>query len=195
MLPGCGSSGIAIFQNGSYCGINVVFDRVAPADAFLAAGATFQSDPAHGASHVITISFDPPVPSVTVTAYDPTFDGNSMSAYDNTNTLIGTIPFPGNHTPGTLTTQTGTLSGSISTLLLTPAPLDYVAYSAIIGSAPAAPTLQVVCAPAVPVRGTVVDCAIRMSDSSTFTLTRLHSSVGGATIRRHHRERRRTGGV
>jgi hypothetical protein len=127
VLPGC--SDVAISQSGSYCGVSVMFDQVVPADAFLDAGATFQSNPGHGLSNPIDITFNPPAASVTVTAYDPTFDGNSMTAFDADGAVIGTVPFPGNGTPGTLTTQTGTLSGSIARVLLTPAPLDYVAYS------------------------------------------------------------------
>lgn len=69
--------------------------------------------------------------SVSVTAYDPTFDGNQMQAFDG-NGLIGTVPFPGNQRPGTLSTQTRTLAGSIRSIQLTPAPRDYVAYSMIV---------------------------------------------------------------
>lgn len=129
VIPGCGSQGVPIFQDGTYCGVNVHFFQAVPADAFLAAGAEFQSDPGHGVSNEITVTFSQPVASVTVTAYDPTFAGNLMSAYDSTGHLIGTVPFPGNDTPGTLTTQTGTLSGAIESVHLVPAPLDYVAYA------------------------------------------------------------------
>ena len=129
VTPGCASQGVPIFQDGTYCGVNVHFFRAVPADAFLAAGATFQSDQGHGVSHEIIITFSQPVASVTVTAYDPTFAGNQMSALDSTGGLIGTVPFPGNNMPGTLTTQTGTLSGAIASVHLIPAPLDYVAYS------------------------------------------------------------------
>lgn len=137
--PGCGTQGASIFQDGTYCGVNVHFFQAVPADAFLAAGATFQSDLGHGVSHEITITFSPPVANVAVTAYDPTFAGNRMVAYDSTGGLIGTVPFPGNNTPGTLTTRTGTLSGAISSMHLIPAPLDYVAYSMRVVFAPSTP--------------------------------------------------------
>lgn len=180
VTPGCGTNEIPILQSGTFCGVSVTLSPFAAADAFLAAGATFQSDPGHGVSHPITIVFGQPVASVTVTAYDPTFDGNSMTAFTADSTAIGTVAFPGNHLPGTLTTQTGTRSGSISRVVLTPAPLDYVAYSMTVGAAPL--TLQVVCTPAAPVRGTIVHCVASMSDSSAFVLTRLRSVVANTTV-------------
>lgn len=43
-------------------------------------------------------------------------------------------------------------------------------------------TLRVICTPTAPVRGTIVHCVTSMSDSSAFTLTRLHSVVGNTTV-------------
>jgi uncharacterized protein YcbK (DUF882 family) len=114
---------------GTYCGNSVLFTPYAPADAFLAAGAKIQSDVGHGVSHQITVTFSSPVASVTVTAYDPTFNGNQMAAFDPAGASQGVAAFPGNGIPGVLTTQTRTLSGAISRVVLTPAPLDYLAYS------------------------------------------------------------------
>jgi uncharacterized protein YcbK (DUF882 family) len=114
---------------GTYCGNSVLLTPYAPADAFLAAGAKFQSDVGHGVSHQITITFSSPIASVTVTAYDPTFNGNRMAAFDAAGASQGVAAFPGNGVPGVLTTQTRTLSGAISRVVLTPAPLDYLAYS------------------------------------------------------------------
>lgn len=119
----------AVSRSGNFCGVNVSFSSVAPADAFMGFGATFQSNPGHGASHTITISFDQPVLSVAVTVYDPTFDGNSMTAFDAQGQLIGSVPFPGNGRPGVLSIQSGFLIGSISKLVLTPGAADFVAYS------------------------------------------------------------------
>lgn len=132
----CGGQAVSIFQDGTYCGVDVHFFQAVPADAFLAAGATFQSDPGHGQSHEITVTFSRPVLSVTVTAYDPTFAGNEMIVYDTMGGAIGTVPFPGNNKPGTLTTQTGTVTGAITSLHLIPAQGDYVAYSMRVEFAP-----------------------------------------------------------
>ena len=130
-------------------------------------------------SNPITITFNQPVGSVTVTAYDPTFDGDSIAAFTADGTVIGTAEFPGNHHPGMLTTQTRTLTGSISSVVLTPAPLDYVAYSMTVGVS--LPTLNVACTPAEPLRGTEVHCVASMSDSSLYVLSRLRSSTSGGT--------------
>lgn len=93
-------------------------------------GAEFQSGIGTGASTPITVTFDMPVQSVTVTCFDPTNDGNSMAAYDENDVLLGTAAFAGNHTPGVNTPSTQTLTfASIKKLILTPAAADYVAYS------------------------------------------------------------------
>lgn len=126
--PACDTE-VRIFENGTYCGANIHFIQAVPADAFEGAGAAFQSDPGHGVSHPITITFDKPAAEVTVTIYDPTWDGNTMAAYDSAGNGIGFVAFPGNHTPGTLTKQDGHVEGAISRIDLTPAPGDYVAYS------------------------------------------------------------------
>ena len=115
-------------SSGIYCGVNTRITPWAPADAEWE-GATFQSDPGHGVSRDITITFDAPVASVEVTAYDPTFDGNAMRAYDAAGTLIGSATFPGNLNPGDLTRQTRTLSGKISRVVLIAAKRDYLNYS------------------------------------------------------------------
>ncbi|HEX2780380.1 MAG TPA: hypothetical protein VHM30_12830, partial [Gemmatimonadaceae bacterium] len=70
---------LEIAANGTYCGVNTRIVPWAPADAYWG-GATFQSDPGHGQSHDITITFDAPVAQVEITAYDPTFAGNAMYA-------------------------------------------------------------------------------------------------------------------
>ena len=123
------SDAVPVNAAGTYCGVAVAFSPYAPADAFLGAGAQFQSNAGHGVSQPITITFDSPVHAVTVTAYDPTFNGNQMEAFDTAGTSLGVVGFPGNGIPGVLTTQTGTLTSAIARVVLTPAPLDYVAYS------------------------------------------------------------------
>ena len=111
-----------------YCGVKTQITPWAKADAYWER-ATFQSDAGHGVSHDITITFDAPVASVEVTAYDPTFTGNAMKAYNAAGALVGTADFPGNQSPGDLTMQTRTISGSISKVTLIAAPRDYLGYS------------------------------------------------------------------
>jgi hypothetical protein len=117
-----------VTNSGVYCGVDTQISPWAPADAYWS-GATFQSEMGHTASHDITITFDSPVASVEVTAYDPTFSGNAMRAYDAEDRLLGSVDFPGNGTPGYLTTQTRTISGLISKVILVPAAADYLNYS------------------------------------------------------------------
>lgn len=186
VIPGCDGEAVPIFQDGTYCGVNVHFFQAVPADAFLAAGATFQSDPGHGVSHEITITFSQPVTAVTVTAYDPTFAGNAMSGYDSTGALIGTVPFPGNNMPGTLTTQVGTLSGAIESVHLAPAPLDYVAYSMTVTFAGGShralvvtPTVAGLLAPYVPAITTGI-CGVDERRSSREFQILLQDTVGSS---------------
>ena len=115
-------------SSGTYCGVETRIAPWAPADADWG-GATFQSDSGHGVSRDITIAFSAPVASVEVTAYDPTFVGNMMQAYDAAGTLIGSATFPGNNESGRLTMQTRMLSGKISRVVLIAAPRDYLNYS------------------------------------------------------------------
>lgn len=119
---------IDVPSNGTYCGVNTRIIPWAPADAYWG-GATFQSDPGHGQSHDIAIIFDEPVASVEVTAYDPTFGGNAMYAYDASGALVGSADFPGNGQPGVLTTQTRRITGAISEVKLVAALGDYLNYS------------------------------------------------------------------
>ena len=115
-------------SSGVYCGVNTQITPWAKADAYWE-GATFQSETGHGVSHDVTITFDAPVSTVEVTAYDPTFTGNAMKAYNAAGALVGTADFPGNQHAGELTMQTRTISGSISKVTLIAAPRDYVGYS------------------------------------------------------------------
>ncbi len=134
--PFCGGSGFALFDP----------TPVSPANAF---GAAFQSPPpGHGASTTITVTFIPPVASVTVKCDDPTFDGNQMEAFDIHHVSLGVVAFPGNQTPGKDVPQTGTISGAIKYLVLTPARADYVAYTMTVTLAsPASLTVSSVAGP------------------------------------------------
>lgn len=114
--PFCGGSGFALFT-----------PEPVSADAF---GAAFQSPPhGHGVSTPLTVTFIPPVASVTVKCDDPTFNGNQMEAFDIHHVSLGVVKFPGNGRPGTNEPQSGTISGAIKYLVLTPAAADYVAYT------------------------------------------------------------------
>ena len=129
LSPGCSASdSVSIPLSGSYCNGTVTFiPDVVSADAF---GATFQSPPhGHGVSHNFTVIFNPPVSSVTLKVFDPTFTGNQMQAFDIHHTSIATVTFAGNQTPGRDDPQTGTISGSIALLDVSAAPADYVAYT------------------------------------------------------------------
>jgi hypothetical protein len=93
-------------------------------------GAEFQSTVAQGVSVPLTVTFDLPVQSVTVTCFDPTFPTNSMAAYDENDNLLGSINFVSNGVPGVNVPSTKTLAfASIKKIILTPGANDYVAYS------------------------------------------------------------------
>jgi hypothetical protein len=78
----------------------------------------------------ITVTFSPPVASVSVTALDPDFPGNRMDAFDTSGALIGSASFTGDGRPGVFTTSTVTLTGAgIARVVLVPAPAEYVAYN------------------------------------------------------------------
>lgn len=119
---------VSVGADGTHCGVNTRIAPWAPADADWG-GATFQSDAGPGQSHDITITFDAPVAQVEITAYDLTYTGNAMYAYEQKGALVGSADFPGNGVPGKLTTQTRSISGSIAQVRLTAAPRDYVNYS------------------------------------------------------------------
>jgi hypothetical protein len=111
---------------GSVCGIPFNISPWAAADHF---GATFQSNPGSGESSPITVVFSLSVKSVTVTIYDPDFSGNLAAAYGVNGVPLGQVGFTGDGTPGTLTTETQTLSApGIRRIELIPASADYVAY-------------------------------------------------------------------
>lgn len=109
-------------------GVSVSFSPYAPGDHF---GADFQSAGGSGASSTITITFSQRVSSVTVTAFDPTFAGNQMQAFDENGGMVGTVAIAGSGVPGVNIPQTVTLSGSIRSIRLIPGANDYVAYGGL----------------------------------------------------------------
>ena len=95
-------------------------------------GGTFQSNSGTGASHPIWISFTAPgATNVTVTVYDPTWDGNAAVAYDVSGNVLGSVGFAGTGTPGWNVPATQTLPfADIRSVQLVPANNDYVSYDA-----------------------------------------------------------------
>lgn len=88
----------------------------------------FQSNPGTGASSVITITFSSPVSNVTITIKDPTYSGNTMAAY-GPGGLIESASFSFSGFPGQYSEDTKSISGEITSIVLTPASADYVSYS------------------------------------------------------------------
>jgi hypothetical protein len=122
------SSSCSVPSPGTYCGVSVGISPFATGGPF----GGFQSRPGTGVSLPISVTFSPPVASVSVTALDPDFSGNRMDAFDTAGGLIGSAPFAGDGTPGVFTTSTVTLRGAgIARVVLVPAPADYVAYDAL----------------------------------------------------------------
>ncbi len=118
-------SGCSVPSPGRYCGVSVDISPFATGGPF----GGFQSKPGTGVQLPISITFSPPVASVSVKALDPDFAGNRMDAFDTAGGLIASAPFAGDGTPGVFTTSTVTLTGAgIARVVLIPAPADYVAY-------------------------------------------------------------------
>ncbi len=96
----------------------------------------FQSTPdSKTVSTTIEVTFDKPVMAVYLTAEDPTWPGNTMSAYDTSGALVATVEFdgsgrPGRNIPSTKSIGTGG-KNTIVRIVLTPAANEYIAYDAI----------------------------------------------------------------
>lgn len=123
-----------VSQNATYCGVAVFIDPWASADAFLEHGATFQSDPGHGQSRDIFISFVEPVQKVEITAHDVTWGGNRVTVYDSTGLVLKDELLPGNNTPGVYSTAVVTAAApdtgaGITTVKLATVVGEYIAYS------------------------------------------------------------------
>jgi hypothetical protein len=109
--------------------VSLTFSTYAPGDHF---GADFQSDAGSGPSNSITITFSQVVSSVTVTAQDPTFDGNALLAFDAGGAQIASAAIAGNGTPGINVPQRVTVTAAgIKSITLVPAGGDYVAYNGL----------------------------------------------------------------
>ncbi len=108
--------------------ISVSIVPYAPGDPF----GDFQSDPGTGVSNPITVTFSQPVTSVTITIEDPTYAGNAMTAYRADGSIAGSVSFTGSGIPGIDIPDTQTITAAgIVRIVLTPAPLDYVAYAGL----------------------------------------------------------------
>jgi hypothetical protein len=128
----------------------------------------FQNAEGTGPASPITITFSAPITSVSVTIYDPTFGGNSMTAY-NSGSATGSVSFAFSGTPGTNVPDTKQLNGPMTSLVLTPAANDYVTYQATI-VVPNKPTLIVTCSPRPVIRGGDITCSARSSDNGAFSV-------------------------
>jgi hypothetical protein len=124
----------------SVCGIDVAVSPFYSPSPFF--GSTFQSGPGTGASSPITITFSPSVRAVRVEIYDPSFAGNTATAYDSLGAEIAEVHFSYSGQPGVNEPDTLDLlpSGRISSVVLTPAVADYVAYSVSFDPADCPPT-------------------------------------------------------
>lgn len=139
---------------GAACGISVGIQPYAPATVWGA----FQSNRGTGQSYGITITFSAPISSVTITAEDPTFAGNSMTAYNAAGAALGTQAFAYSGVPGVNIPSTQTISASGIRRVELTAPIgEYVAYDAIVFTAgPSTP--QVIC-PSTVTRGGMMSCS------------------------------------
>lgn len=89
----------------------------------------FQSQAGTGAQGTVNIEFSCPVASVRVTALDPDFPGNTMTALDAQGAVLDTVEFQGDNTPGTLTRDTQRVRApGITRISLVAAPREYIAY-------------------------------------------------------------------
>jgi hypothetical protein len=129
---------------------------------------SFQSNPGTGESSAITITFSGSLDSFTATIQDPTYAGNTMSAFDDNGALVGTVSFAYSGGPGINVPDTRTISGpGITRVILQPAAADYVAYDA--SATPGVRTIKVVCTTNI-ARGSLVKCTSTLSSPAPFTV-------------------------
>jgi hypothetical protein len=88
----------------------------------------FQSARGTGIMTPVTVTFSQPVGTVRVTALDPTWAGNTATAFGAGGETLSTQAFPHTGVPGVFSEPSVVFTGAISRLLLTPAPLEYIAY-------------------------------------------------------------------
>lgn len=137
-------------------------------------GGTFTSRSNTGPSGSITITFSKPVPSVTVTIFDPTYAGNTVSTVGG-----GGASFSYSGQPGVNVPDTKTVTGEITQVHLVPADNDYVAYT-VSFVPPPPPGLAVTCSPAPVVRDSTARCVVKFDDS-TEAGTVVERSARGAS--------------
>jgi hypothetical protein len=89
----------------------------------------FQSTAGTGYQSSITITFSSTVSYVSLTALDPDYYGNTMTAYDSSWNPVATAYFSGDGAPGVDNSDWRSLSyAGIKYVVLTPSTYDYVAY-------------------------------------------------------------------
>lgn len=133
----------------------------------------FQSGFGTGASATIVLTFSQPITSITVTAIDPTWQGNRMTATGDN--AVETATFEFSNQPGLLVRSTRTLVGAFTSVRLEPAPGDYVLYegSITVGEE----TFTVKCEPATVTRGDRVVCSATLTPAKPFTLVRREATT------------------
>lgn len=179
---GC-TGDVAIPGPGTYCGTVVT---IAP---YVPNGGPFggwQSNEGTGQSFPIEITFSSPVGSVRLTAIDPNFPGNLMTAYNAAGGQVGQVEFTGNGQPGAIppprVTRTIAAAG-IRRVVLQPASGEYVAYEDLAASGSVQDSLRLVCTPSPVVRGEEVTCRATLNSNSTFAPIALTTSgIAGLTV-------------
>jgi hypothetical protein len=88
----------------------------------------FQNAQGTGVSSPITVTFNPPVGSATITAHDPTWAGNQAIAYDANGAQVGSVSFAFTDEPGNNVPDTKSLTGNIARVQLIPADGEYITW-------------------------------------------------------------------
>lgn len=143
----------------TYCGVDVAFNPYFVGSPF----GEFQNPEGTGASAPITITFSPAVDNIAVSIADPDFPGNRLTVH-TTAGANNTYDFVGDGTPGAYT-EYEIITGDIgvTSIDLTPAPNDYVAYFGL--SFTTGDSIVVTCSPSSVQRGGSIACTAKSSDS------------------------------
>jgi hypothetical protein len=142
--------------SGTCDGVTYTISPFQPGVAFPA----WQNAPGTGQSAPITVAFSDPVASVTITIEDPTYAGNSMTAYAADGSVVGTAQFSFSGQPGTNIPDTKTITGKISQVVLTPPTGDYVTYHGSFSTG----KLTLACDKVRVQRGNPITCTARRGD-------------------------------
>lgn len=155
---------------GTWCGIVVGLSPFVPATTWTPTG--FKSQSGSGASTTISVTFSESIQSFSIDVYDPDYQGNEVVAKDGAGVTLASVPVPSDNLPGTLTIEHVTINASgIRSILLVPAPADFVAYDGPSIQDPQN-TFIVECAPSPVVRGDSVTCtAVPGTSSGTVTIS------------------------